>query len=61
MYGGKEKNGERISGYLRDICQYTGLSAHDALAFALALLADEEVFHVAVGWSRGKERHRDFA
>ena len=54
MYDSKEE-GERVSGYLRNVCQYTGLSAPDTLAFALGLLADEQAFAVAVGWRRGKE------
>jgi len=54
MYDCKEE-GERVSGYLRDVCQYTGLSARDTLAFALELLADEWVFAAALGFRRGKE------
>jgi len=57
MYGSKQE-GEPVSGYLRDVCQYTGLSARDTLAFALELLADEQAFAVAVGWRRGKEMRR---
>ena len=55
MYASKEE-GERVSGYLRDVCQYTGLSARDTLAFVLEMLADKEVFVAAHGWRRGKER-----
>jgi len=56
MYGSKE--GERVSGYLRDICQYTGFSARDTLAFVLEMLADKEVFVAAHAYRRGKEMRR---